>query len=311
MGSVSHADSLPGDTSCEKPHVEGDKCCCWSNKKAAEITLQDIQSVSLISETDVLTVQKADGTPALILSSGDLEEQLSGCNAPSSDGKVLEAKQIKICQQLLLSAPLDAKKQKTLSKSATFPSSMEVDVEDLSVDGCCIATMTGFQDQCSSSSSNNPFYARSVSLPASSKLISAMKGSRSQNGSPSNLKLHVKWAPDVYDPPCTSMSHTLKKNYHQRPKAKKRDSNKHKHKGRSTRGNNSEKRNANKSSINNIAEPVNPRLQAAGDSLLLNGYGKSNVEGVDYAVSNQDSKCGSSFLREALSKVHISMAEAT
>ncbi|KAG6495829.1 hypothetical protein ZIOFF_043658 [Zingiber officinale] len=43
------------------------------------------------------------------------------------------------------------------------------------------------------------------------KLISAMKGRCAQHGSPSNFKLHVKWDPDVYDPPCTLLLHTGRK----------------------------------------------------------------------------------------------------
>ncbi|KMZ65897.1 hypothetical protein ZOSMA_306G00020 [Zostera marina] len=76
----------------------------------------------------------------------------------------------------------------------------------------------------------------SISIP----LVSAMKGGREKEGHLSKLKLNVKWAPDVYDPPITLSSHTVK-NYHhqqQRRKSKKKDRNKHgnKQKGRSSRG---------------------------------------------------------------------------
>ena len=39
--------------------------------------------------------------------------------------------------------------------------------------------------------------------------------------------MQVKWAEDVYDPPATSMSHTLRNN---KPKKSKKDDHKHKHK---------------------------------------------------------------------------------
>ncbi|RRT80574.1 hypothetical protein B296_00006476 [Ensete ventricosum] len=95
---------------------------------------------------------------------------------------------------------------------------------------------------------------------ATSNLISAMKGSRAQNGSPPNVKLHVRWAPEVYDPPCTLMSHTVKKSYYHRHKAKKKDRNKHKHRGKSTRGSSSERRIPTRSSVTNMAEPVDTRF---------------------------------------------------
>ncbi|KAG6537104.1 hypothetical protein ZIOFF_002185 [Zingiber officinale] len=91
-----------------------------------------------------------------------------------------------------------------------------------------------------------------VMLP---KLISAMKGSRAQHGSPSNFKLHVKWAPDVYDPPCTLLLHTVKKNHHQLPKARKNYYNKHRTK--SARGSNNDRRTANRSLTSYKTESFN------------------------------------------------------
>ncbi|XP_078160028.1 uncharacterized protein LOC144555524 isoform X2 [Carex rostrata] len=54
-----------------------------------------------------------------------------------------------------------------------------------------------------------PIYDRSKSLPT--HLKPALKGSRAQQpeASPRSVDLHVKWAPDVYDPPVTSQSHTV------------------------------------------------------------------------------------------------------
>lgn len=61
------------------------------------------------------------------------------------------------------------------------------------------------------------------------------------------------------------------------------------------------------------------RLQAVGDSLLLDEHGKSTAEVLEYAKESaaevldyaKESKCGSSFLREALAKMHFSTAEAS
>lgn len=52
-------------------------------------------------------------------------------------------------------------------------------------------------------------YSCSASQPASPKLVSAMKGSREKHGG-SEMKLCVKWAPDVYDPIPTLSSHTVR-----------------------------------------------------------------------------------------------------
>ncbi|KAH7667801.1 hypothetical protein IHE45_12G084000 [Dioscorea alata] len=85
-------------------------------------------------------------------------------------------------------------------------------------------------------------YGHSMSLSPSSKLVSAMKGGREQSGISQAVKLHVKWAPEVYDPPVTSMSHSVKSHHQQCPKARKRDQHKHKHKGKPSRSNAREKK---------------------------------------------------------------------
>ena len=82
-----------------------------------------------------------------------------------------------------------------------------------------------------------------------------MKGGRALNGSMTRLDLRVKWAPEVYDPPATSMSHTVRG--HQRPKAKKKD--KHKGKGKSSRGNGSERKHGNRKSSNKTPDSPNVR----------------------------------------------------
>lgn len=82
----------------------------------------------------------------------------------------------------------------------------------------------------------------SFSSQPSSSLVSAMKGGREENGICLEMKLHVKWAPEVYDPPSTTMSHTVKSHQH-RPKARRKDQQKHKHKGKSSRNKHTNKTN--------------------------------------------------------------------
>lgn len=80
------------------------------------------------------------------------------------------------------------------------------------------------------------------------KLVSAMKGSRAQQGTLPKMNLCVKWSPDVYDPPPTSESHTVLGHRH-RPKSTKKDYYKHKHtKGKSSRGSGGNRKHAYKRS---------------------------------------------------------------
>ncbi|XP_057480313.1 uncharacterized protein LOC130767462 [Actinidia eriantha] len=75
----------------------------------------------------------------------------------------------------------------------------------------------------------NPTGTSIKPLPVSLKLISAMKGSREKQGFLVE-KLSVKWAPDVFDPPATSQSHTVK-SYSQYSSKTSKKSHRHKHKG--------------------------------------------------------------------------------
>ncbi|KEH42363.1 hypothetical protein MtrunA17_Chr1g0182381 [Medicago truncatula] len=60
----------------------------------------------------------------------------------------------------------------------------------------------------------------SVSQPAPAKLVSAMKGSRKKHLG-SQMKLSVKWAPDVYDPVPTLSSHTVRTKKQHKSRIKK------------------------------------------------------------------------------------------
>ena len=54
------------------------------------------------------------------------------------------------------------------------------------------------------------------------------------------------------------------------------------------------------------------RLQGNGGRLVLNGFGKSKVVDMfGYGVDSREVKCGTSFLREALPKVHLPIGEAS
>ena len=63
-----------------------------------------------------------------------------------------------------------------------------------------------------------------------------MKGGREKNGmaSPTENR-HVKWAPDVYDPPVTSVCHSVNSSYQRRSKSRK-EKNKQKNKQKKQKG---------------------------------------------------------------------------
>ncbi|XP_008241444.1 PREDICTED: uncharacterized protein LOC103339866 [Prunus mume] len=139
-------------------------------------------------------------------------------------------------------------------------------------------------------------------MPAPSKLLSAMKGSREKEGlSPG--KLTVTWAPDVYDPPTTSMSHTVTGKKQQKSKNKKnwkRDGKKGQ-KGSSSRG--KEKKQYRKGG----ASERSHRYLDSRETLV----GTNNDFG-DLVVGSPDqhSYCGSSFLKNSLTSMHYPVAEA-
>lgn len=141
-----------------------------------------------------------------------------------------------------------------------------------------------------------------VLVQAPSKLLSAMKGSREKEGlSPG--KLTVTWAPDVYDPPTTSMSHTVTGKKQQKSKNKKnwkRDGKKGQ-KGSSSRG--KEKKQYRKGG----ASERSHRYLDSRETLV----GTNNDFG-DLVVGSPDqhSYCGSSFLKNSLTSMHYPVAEA-
>ncbi|ONI03311.1 hypothetical protein PRUPE_6G250300 [Prunus persica] len=141
-----------------------------------------------------------------------------------------------------------------------------------------------------------------MQTPAPSKLLSAMKGSREKEGlSPG--KLTVTWAPDVYDPPTTSMSHTVTGKKQQKSKNKKnwkRDGKKGQ-KGSSSRG--KEKKQYRKGG----ASERSHRYLDSRETLV----GTNNDFG-DLVVGSPDqhSYCGSSFLKNSLTSMHYPVAEA-
>lgn len=137
-------------------------------------------------------------------------------------------------------------------------------------------------------------------------LVSAMKGSREKHGA-SPRKLSVSWAPDVYDPIPTSLSHTFtgaKKQHKSKNNRKNWKNGKKGQKGNSSRGGN--------------GKDKKQRCKASGN---CSGY-KSvdtrerltdpNDEFGDLTVGSPDSQsyCGTSFFKNSHTKMHYPVAEA-
>ncbi|KAL6865457.1 hypothetical protein ACP4OV_016608 [Aristida adscensionis] len=189
---------------------------------------------------------------------------------------------------------------KGLQKCATFPSSSgEAQQEG---DSCHHAD---------DALKEAPAYERSISLPPTLKLISAMKGSREKNGvaSPTENR-HVKWAPDVYDPPVTSVCHSVTSSYQRRSKPRKKEKNKPKKKPKARSKKNHQ------SAVQNSSLLQTPDLglkgiSTSGDRPAPDDPDKHEAMILDYSIGKQEAKCGSSFLRESVAKMHFSIAEAS
>lgn len=136
-----------------------------------------------------------------------------------------------------------------------------------------------------------------------SKLVSAMKGSREKQGG-SQMKLTVKWAPDVYDPVPTLLSHTVKNRKPQKSRNKKNDKKNGKkgQKGNSSRGGSSKDKKQFRK-ISGTSEVCYKLPDSCGKAIET-----SEFDTLD--VGSQDSYCGTSFLKSSVTKVHYSVAEA-
>ncbi|KAL7614498.1 hypothetical protein Lser_V15G08501 [Lactuca serriola] len=168
-----------------------------------------------------------------------------------------------------------------LSRSATFPCPDSITLHD---DKIKSLDQSGF---------------RSISLPTHLKAVSAMKGSREKRGVAPPVKLRVKWAPDVYDPIPTSVSHVVTSNRSSRHSSKKNSRNKQK--------------NGNKSSSRGSKGKEKKHVRKRGGNSSSTGYKlHEHEEEDDDGVVFHDQFCGSSFLKGYGTNLHLSsVAEAT
>ncbi|XP_072954948.1 uncharacterized protein [Typha angustifolia] len=162
-------------------------------------------------------------------------------------------------------------------------------------------------------------------LNVGQKIISAIKGSRAQQGILLNSKLSVKWAQDVYDPPVTSESHTVKghrqrhkfiKDYYKHKHTKSKNSRnssdrKHIHRSNSNDRKHVHRSSSHSSSSSRAIDQQMLRLQ--DERSLVSNFFLSKVEDVlDHPVGVQEFKCRGSFCVESsLAPVRLPLGEAS
>ncbi|XP_022942530.1 uncharacterized protein LOC111447535 [Cucurbita moschata] len=264
------------------------------HQKLALLDVNDLDDLqSSLREIDAALFNDRDGTFKKSLSTEDTKSLECDDNSNDRNNKQKE-----------LEPPENNSSKKWLGKSKSFPVPPATSSPNDSADNDK-KPQTAVGDASSNESMHQAF-ARSISLPSSVKLVSAMKGSRAQHLGLSP-KLSVKWAPDVYDPPQTSLSHCVKNNKKQ-PKSKNRKNGKKGQKGSSS---NSSSRGRDKRQARK-AVSSSDRYQRSFDSHVslvstLNGT-LNDFDGFDDGSS--DSHCGSIFLKTSVTKLHHYVAEA-
>ncbi|XP_062118149.1 uncharacterized protein LOC133831759 isoform X2 [Humulus lupulus] len=215
----------------------------------------------LANELDDL-VNELDTAISLTLHVKEEEEQLEHDNDSSNgdDDDVSNVKERHGCEghEIEYAKP----SQKSLSKCLSLP------VPDREDGELGTSTKGPFSEGPSLSA-----YSRSKSLPTPLKPVSAMKGSREKRGA-SVMKLSVSWAPDVYDPIPTSLSHTFTGSKKQQHKSK-----------------------------NNKKNWKNGKKGQKGNS-------SRGSSGKDKKQRDSKSNCGTSFLKNSHTKMHYPVAEA-
>ncbi|CAN4116136.1 unnamed protein product [Withania somnifera] len=200
---------------------------------------------------------------------------------------------------------------KCLIKSSEFPSSaMSTPPAEL---------FHGKEQEADTKSTDLP-NSRFISLPTALKLVSALKGSREKQGKPPQ-KLSVTWAPDVYDPTPTAVSHVPGKVQRHRSDHRKNGKNKQKSNGKSSRGSKSKDKKPSRKHGGSTKRSYHPledhhvmtcsNFHSLEDNITAHSSELQNAA-VDYDIgSTPDPFCGSSFLKKSVTKLHFPVAEAS
>ncbi|XP_055812386.1 uncharacterized protein LOC129882212 [Solanum dulcamara] len=163
-------------------------------------------------------------------------------------------------------------------------------------------------------------YSRSISSPTTLKLVSAIKGSREKQGKPPK-KLSVTWAPDVYDPIPTAVSHVPNKVQRHRSDHRKNGKNKQKSNGKSSRGSKGKDKKQGRKHGGSTKRSYHPlednhimtcsSFHSLEDNITAHSSGLQ-TGAMDYDIgSTPDPFCGSSFLKKSVTKLHFPVAKAS
>ncbi|KAM7526306.1 hypothetical protein LguiA_016208 [Lonicera macranthoides] len=218
---------------------------------------------------------------------------------------------------------------KCLTRSVTFPRRIMIASSAASIDGeneretedDVIAEVLAEQG----ATPVNPHHSYSKSLPAPSKPVSAMKGSREKQGTP-HKKLSVTWAPDVYDPLPTAVSHVVttskgsqRHHHHHHHRSSKKNTARSKQKGSSSKASRGSSNRGKDKKLHHRAYGGGgtssrcwKSLDEDDDDDRVSDDIYEQVQAVDFDVGRPDpSYCGSSFLKKTVTTLHFSVAEAT
>ncbi|KAK4730662.1 hypothetical protein R3W88_023650 [Solanum pinnatisectum] len=202
--------------------------------------------------------------------------------------------------------------EKCLIKSSEFPcSAMSTPPAEL---------VHGKKEQEADAKSTDLPYSCSISSPTALKLVSAIKGSREKQGKPPK-KLSVTWAPDVYDPIPTAVSHVPNKVQRHRSDHRKNGKNKQKSNGKSSRGSKGKEKKQGRKHGGSARRSYYPlkdndimtcsSFHSLEDNITAHSSGLQ-AGAMDYDIgSPPDSFCGSSFLKKSVTKLHFPVAEAS
>lgn len=135
-----------------------------------------------------------------------------------------------------------------------------------------------------------------------------MKGSREKQGV-SPRKLTVKWAPEVYDPPPTLVSHTVNRGKKQQ-KGKKDDRRNKQNKRKKGQKGNSSRSGGGSKDKRHYPKPAPINIKCYSKSLDSCDRVDLSKNVLEFDVGNPDMYCSSSFLKSSLTSMHYSVAEA-
>lgn len=259
---------------------------------------------SMKSDTQESLIAELGNALNAILHVKDAQIHLSGCISPPARDESRSSEINTNQPELLITTS-----RKSLSKSPGICSQNATSVVcfDDTKDEVYDNTSQHQKDQ---NSENLPLkHPPPLSVPK--KLVSALKGTREKAGTPPK-KLSVTWASDVYDPPVTSVSHSLKNHSQQRSRSKKHNK---RQKGKSSQGSSSssgKRYHKHHGKSDHHHHHSKPSSSPPSPGTPIFGNYKSTLELLDFSVAGNDTKCGSSFLRSSLAEVHnIPVAEAT